>query len=210
MNINEKLIDLLMQVDAETDEENVAKLGDEIWSITDKISEGSDPDLVETLIRASNSKASTYFINNIVIALGNIATENAIQYLETIAEEYKAIDYGIHEKAKEVLAIINPTKYMSDLYSDTKYQIIRQKCKASFSAEVMKIIEGLTEGISLVNDMNMTMMWIALDIDNLELCKYLLDRGVDMEHQNTFGETALDYARKIDNTVASYLLYEYA
>ena len=48
---------------------------------------------------------------------------------------------------------------------------------------------------------------IAARTNNIEMVKLLLDNGCDLEHQDSFGKTAIDYASMNDNKeMFSYLM----
>lgn len=205
MSVLEELNELLAILDGKSDELVVEDLSQKIWDRIDKIDCNSDPFLVDVLVRAKDSKISSCIINSVVLALGAIANNEAVLVLESIIEEYASIDFGVSEMSKQMLAEINPVQYINQVSQDQKYHVIRGISKNKFDVKVFQGIEALHEGVSLVNDLGMSLMWIALDNDNVEMFEYLIDRKIDLGIKNVFGETAVDYAAKINNSVSAMM-----
>lgn len=205
MSVLEELNELLAILDGKSDELVVEDLSQKIWDRIDKIDCNSDPFLVDVLVRAKDSKISSCIINSVVLALGEIANNEAVLVLESIIEEYASIDFGVSEMSKQMLAEINPVQYINQVSQDQKYHVIRGISKNKFDVKVFQGIEALHEGVSLVNDLGMSLMWVALDNDNVEMFEYLIDRKIDLGIKNVFGETAVDYAAKINNSVSAMM-----
>ena len=210
MMIKLKLEEQLRQLNETDDYEVISSIGDNIWDITDEMDSSTDPAALPLLAKAIDSDASSYFINNAIVAVGKIGGELAETILLRVSDEYAAIDEEIFLKSKELLATINPTKYISDIDQNTQYAVIRELSKSK-SLDFVKEVIGMTkQGVNLVNKLKMNLLWVALDSDNIELCKYLLDKGVDVSIKNAYGDSATEYAGKVGNATSTYLVQKMA
>ena len=187
-----------------------SSIGDKIWDIIVDLVSSPDPCVLPLLAKAMDSDASSYFIDNAVVAVGKSGGELAETILLRVSDEYAAIDEEIFLKSKELLATINPTKYISDIDQNTQYAVIRELSKSK-SLDFVKEVIGMTkQGVNLVNKLKMNLLWVALDSDNIELCKYLLDKGVDVSIKNAYGDSATEYAGKVGNATSTYLVQKMA
>ena len=212
MSIKLKLEEQLRQLNETDDYEVISTIGDSIWDMTDEMDSSTDPSVLPLLAKAIDSDASSYFIDNAIVAVGAIGGELAETILLSVKEEYAEVDEEIVLKSKELLATVNPIKYISDINQDTQYAVIRELSKGKTkNLELVKEVIGMTkQGVNLVNKMKMNLLWIALDSDNIELCKYLLDKGVDVSTKNAYGESATEHAGKVGNATSTYLVQQMA
>ncbi|OUS24223.1 hypothetical protein A9Q99_25145 [Gammaproteobacteria bacterium 45_16_T64] len=206
MSIKVRLEDAVSRLEKTDDYVEISDIGDEIWDLVDEMDASTDPAVLPALGKAMDSDAATYFIEKAVDVVGQIGGVEAEKVLVNVRNDYTDTEDETYLKCGELLASINPKKYISAVDNDAQYQVIRSLVKKE-DLDSLKAIIGMTgDGIHLKNKQKMTLIWISLEADNIELCKYLMESGVDATQKNIYGESALEYAVKNGNKSSTYLV----
>ena len=104
--------------------------------------------------------------------------------------------------------MLNPGKYHSIVDQETLASALFQLAKKNKIENFDVVLKDNQFGVNIANEINMTLLWPAIETNNLELCKLLLRLGIDVSLVNSYDESAIDYAKKVNNQTTDYLLNE--
>jgi Ankyrin repeat len=205
MNNLKKMENLIVKA-KNSSEENWGDIGDEVDSFLREIEGEKKHEFVALIRELLNLEFSHYYVNQAIWVLEGIGGRSAESLLLELADYYDVVEDSIGVLAREKLASVNPEKYLSSVDGYTQFSVIRNKIRFDNTEGFQDLIQKHSNGVNLVDEMDMTLLWEAVNKNNLEVARILVESGVDLDQRNCFGETVVEYSQKhFKNEVGDYL-----